>query len=286
MNVILGASGQVGSNIVKESAARGLPTRAVVRKKKADFDRRVEVKEADFFDLPQLTRALEGGSMVFLLTPEDPSSKDIIGDTKQIINNYHQAIQASGIEKLVGLSCVGAHVEGNTGNILMSRMLELGFDDLNLSKVFIRPSYYFSNWLGFIETIEQYGVMPSFFPPDLKIDMNSPVDVAKFTAKAIMDDHQGSDKQIFELAGPEKYSSQEVAETFARVLNKKVEVQSIPKEQWKQTLLSAGFTDNTSENLIDMTQAVIDQSVSPEHEDQVNKLPTSLEQYLKELFKS
>ena len=285
MNVILGASGQVGSNIVKELAARGLPTRAVVRKKKTDFDSRVEVKEADFFDLPQLTKALEGGSTVFLLTPEDPSSKDILGDTKQVINNYHQAIQANGIKKLVGLSCVGAHVEGNTGNILMSRMLELGFDDLNLSKVFIRPSYYFSNWLGFMETIEQYGVMPSFFPPDLKIDMNSPLDVAKFVAKAIVNDHKGSDKQIFELAGPEKYSSREVAEVFARVLHKKVEVQSIPKEQWKQTLLSAGFTDNTSENLMDMTQAVIDQSVSPEHEDQVNKLPTSLEQYLKELFK-
>ena len=60
------------------------------------------------------------------------------------IDNYKQAIRTNGIKKIVGLSCIGAHIAGNTGNILMSRMLEHGFDDLDISKVFIRPSYYFS----------------------------------------------------------------------------------------------------------------------------------------------
>lgn len=281
MNIILGASGQVGSNIVKELTNRGLPVRAVVRTQKVDFDSRVEVKIADIFNLQQLTKTLEGGTTVFLLTPEDPSSKDILGDTRQIIDNYKQAIRISGIKKLVGLSCVGAHIDGDTGNILMSRMLEHGFDDLHLTKVFIRPSYYFSNWLGFLETIKQYGIMPTFFPADLQIDMNSPVDVARFVAEAIIDEHQYEDKKVFELVGPEKYSSRDVAKTFAKLLDRKIETQPVPKEKWKETLMSAGFTENTSKNLMDMTQAVIDHIVFPENQEQVNKMPTTLEQYLK-----
>ena len=41
-------------------------------------------------------------------------------------------------------------------------------------------------------------------------------------------------------------------------------VQAIPREQWRETLLSAGVTDNTAENLSNVTQAVIDGLVVPE----------------------
>ena len=282
MNIILGASGQVGSHIVKALVTSNSPVRAIVRNPNSTFDSRVEVRIADFFNPVQLTEALRGGKTVFLLTPENPASNDIIDETKQIINHYKQAISANRIQRIVGLSCIGAHVKGNTGNILMSGMLEHGFDDLDINKIFVRPSYYFSNWLGFLETIEQFGVLPTFFPEGLKIDMNSPIDVAKFVAEIMIDNHQSEDKKIFELVGPEKYSSLEVAETFSKLFNKNVDLQPIPKEKWNETLTSAGFTENTSANLMDMTQAVIDNIVIPENLDQIHKLPTSLAHYLKE----
>ncbi|ELR71137.1 putative nucleoside-diphosphate-sugar epimerase [Fulvivirga imtechensis AK7] len=279
MNIILGASGQVGSNIVKELISHNLPVRAVIRSRNPGFDSQVEIRTADLFNPEQLTDALEGGNTVFLLTPEDPASNDIIGETQQIINNYKQAIHANGIKRVVGLSCIGAHVEANTGNVLMSRMLEQGFADLDIEKIFIRPSYYFSNWLGFLETVEQYGVLPTFFPEDLEVDMNSPIDVATFIAKVIA--HKSRSSDVFELVGPQKYSSRQVAETFSKLLDKHVELQPVPKEKWNETLASAGFTASTTANLVDMTQAVIDDIVVPENPDAVC-LPTTLYQYLKE----
>lgn len=48
-------------------------------------------------------------------------------------------------------------------------------------------------------------------------------------------------------------------------MHKKVQVQPIPKERWKESLLSVGFTENASENLMDMTQAVIDGTTIPEN---------------------
>lgn len=285
MNIIVGATGQVGSNLINEIKGKGFPVRAVVRNPDKLTDKEIEAKTADLFNVEQLKEAFKGGTTVFVLTPENPASNDIIGDTKRTVENYKKAIQATGIKKIVGLSSVGAHIDGNTGNILMSGILEQSFDDLGVEKVFIRPSYYFSNWLGYLETIEQYGVLPTFFPEDLKIEMNSPFDVAKFIAEVMTDKSTSGNKTIFELVGQQQYSSLDVAATFSKLLNKAVTVQSIPKEQWKETLMSVAFTDNTATNLSDMTQAVIDNITVPERPNDTIKLPTTLEKYIDDQLK-
>lgn len=279
MNIILGATGQVGSNLISELRNNGFPVRAVVRNPDKLFDKTIETQTADLFNLEQLTEAFKDGTAVFVLTPENPTSNDIIGDTKRIVENYKKAIQATGIKKVVALSCVGSHIDGNTGNILMSRILEQGLDSLDIEKVFIRPSYYFSNWLGYLETVEQYSVLPTFFPEDLKIEMQSPVDLAKFIAKVMADT---SSEKVYELTGQQKYSSLDVANTFSKLLNKKVSVQSISQDKWKEMLMSLSFTENTAANLSDMTQAVIDNKTVPERPNDTIKLPTTLEKYFDE----
>lgn len=283
MNIIVGATGQVGSNLVNEIKANGFPVRALVRNPEKLSDKTIEARTADLFNEEQLTEAFKGGTTVFVLTPENPASNDIIKDTKRIVENYKQAILATGIKKVVALSCVGSHIDSNTGNVLMSRILEQELNTLDIEKVFIRPSYYFSNWLGYLETVEQYGVLPTFFPEDLKIEMNSPIDLAKFIAK-IITETSTEKKQIYELTG-QKYSSLEVANIFSKLLNKNVAVQSIPQDKWKETLMSVGFTENTANNLSDMTQAVIDNKTIPERPNDTIKLPTTLEKYLGEQLK-
>lgn len=114
--------------------------------------------------------------------------------------------------------------------------------------------------------------------------MHSPVDLAKFIAK-IMTGTSPEKKKIYELTGQQKYSSLDVANTLAKLLNKKVAVQSIPQYKWKEILLSVGFTENTTTNLSDMTQAVIDNKTIPERPNNTIKLPTTLEKYLEEQLK-
>ena len=285
LNIIAGASGQVGSKLVSELKRNSSPVRAVVRNPHKVADKSIETRTADLFDVKQLTTAFRGGTTVFLFTPENPASNDIIGDTKQIVENFRTAIQNTGIRKIVGLSSIGAHVEGNTGNILMSRILEQAFEDLDIEQVFIRPSYYFSNWLGYLEMIDQHGVLPTFFPEDFRLDMHSPIDLAKFIANVMMEKFSPGDKKTLELVGPQSYNSLDVAGAFSRLLNKKVTTQSIPKEKWKETIMPVGFTENTATALSDMTQAVIDNVLVPERPNDTIKLPTTLENYLRDQLK-
>ncbi|WP_439487864.1 NmrA family NAD(P)-binding protein [Algoriphagus sp.] len=278
MNVIVGATGQVGLFLINDLKSKGLDVRAVVRNPEKLSDKTIETRTADLFKVEELKKAFEGGTNVFVLTPENPASHDIIDDTKRIVANYKEAIQATGIKRVIALSCVGAHIDSNTGNVLMSRILEQSLDDLEIEKVFVRPSYYYTNWLGYVETMEQYGVLPTFFPGDLEIEMNSPVDLAEFLAR-VMVDTSSEKKRIYELTG-QKYSSLDVAAAFSKLLNKKISLQPITKDKWVETLVSVGFTENSADNLSDMTQAVIDNKTVPEYPEHAVKLPTTLNTYL------
>lgn len=107
--------------------------------------------------------------------------------------------------------------------------------------------------------------------------MHSPIDLAKFIANVITEKSTSGNRTIFELVGQQKYSSLDVAKTFSKMLDKEVITQPIPKEKWKGTLLSVGFTENAATNLSDMTQAVIDNKAVPERPNVIIKLPTTLE---------
>lgn len=160
---------------------------------------------ADYFDLNALKEAVKDGDLIFLITPETGQSNNVLGDTKRILENYRKAIENSRIKTIVGLSSGGAHIEKyerDTGNLLMSNMLEHEVLSLAVNQVFVRPSYFYSNWMMSIDITKQEGILPSFYPIGLKLEMNSPMDVAEFIANKIMEGLKKS--EVIELIGPEK----------------------------------------------------------------------------------
>jgi len=289
MNIVLGASGQVGSAIVQFLSEKKVKVKAVVRNpEKADlFEKKgVEVAIADYYDLQALQNAVKDGEQIFVITPDTTTSNDILGDTKKILENYRKAIQNSGIKTIFGLSSGGAQYEKherNTGNLLMSNMLEHEFISLSVNQVFIRPSYFYSNWLLSLDMVKEKGILPSFFPADLKFYMNSPIDVARFIADKMVEGAKKS--ELIELVGPEKYSANDVAAALSENLGRKVTVQEIPRENWERTMNEMGFTEDVSKNFIKMTEVVADGIASLEGDAPVS-LGTSLSEYIRENIKS
>ena len=282
VNIIVGASGQVGSYIIDRLVANEIPTIAVVRDPNKLKNSNLPFRQADLFNTDQVVKAFYGATTAFLLTPENPSSNDIIDDTKKIIENYRKAIEANKIKRIICLSSIGAHIEGKSGNLIMSKLLEKSFDNFNIEKIFVRPSYYFSNWLGYLSTIEQFGILPTFFPEELTIEMLSPLDLAYFIAEIIAKPIEQTTTNVYELVGPKTYNSIDISRAFSSVLNKEVFLQSIPRDKWKETLLSVGFTSNSADNLIDMTQAVVDGFTTPEFPSKTISLKTTIDDYLRQ----
>lgn len=259
MNLILGATGRVGSMLVTNLLKKGQPVRAVIRSsvKAPDLiSKGVEVFVADYFDGAALKKAFQGGSSVFLLTPENPECVDFINESRTIIKNYREAIISAKVTKIIGLSSGGAQHPSGTGNLVASYLLEHAFSDLEIEQTFVRPAYYYSNWIGYLELVKEHGILPTFFPPAMKLPMIAPEDVAAFLAELMCD--ATPHERIYEITGPYAYSSLEIAQIFAAVLERSVTVQQIPPEAWESTLLQAGFSKDGAHNLMLMTQAVID----------------------------
>ncbi|MDQ1274694.1 MAG: hypothetical protein QG610_266 [Euryarchaeota archaeon] len=286
MNIILGATGQIGSMLVDNLLKKSQPVRAVVRN---DFkaqklkNKGVEVKIADYLDVEALKEAFQGGDSVFLLTPENPESEDFLSEIRTIINNYREAILSSEITKIIGLSSMGAQHESGTGNLMASYMLENAFSDLEIEQIFIRPAYYFSNWLGYLELIREYGILPTFFPPELELPMIAPSDVAEFLSDVMI--CKTPQERIYEITGPRDYSSSDIAKIFGDVLNRNMILQQVLPEKWESTLIQAGFSKDGTKNLILMTKAVINGKTKNETINQI-RFSTDFKYYLKKTIKS
>jgi uncharacterized protein YbjT (DUF2867 family) len=259
MNIVLGASGQIGSMLVDNLLKKGQKVRIVVRnglKAQELISKGVEVIVADYLDLDALKKAFYGGNSVFLLTPENPSCENFLKETQLLLNNYREAILQSGATKIVGLSSGGAHIESGAGNLEASYMLEHTFSEINIEQIYVRPAYYFSNWLGYLDLVKNYGILPTFFPPEMKVSMIAPPDVAEFLSDVMI--CKTKQERIYEITGPQLYSSLDIAKIFGDVLNKNVSVQQVLPKEWESTLIQAGFSKDGAKNLMLMTQAVID----------------------------
>ncbi|SDF41937.1 Uncharacterized conserved protein YbjT, contains NAD(P)-binding and DUF2867 domains [Dyadobacter soli] len=281
-HIILGASGRVGSAVTDKLLESGEAVKGVVRnEEKADElkSRGADAAVADAHNLPALKVALRDGETLFALTPETGQEANVLGETNDVLTNYRAALAASGINKIVGLSSMGAQHREGTGNLVMSYMLEHAFDGLDLTRAFIRPAYYYSNWLGYLDSAKETGVLPTFFPVDQKIPMICPADVGHFAAEVLLGDDR--DGTIYELSGPASLSSAEVANAFSEVLNKEIKAQQIPRKQWDDTLRSIGFSADGVRNFVEMTEAVISGKSRPEGNGTITaRADTTLQEYL------
>lgn len=281
MYIILGASGNVGATVVDRLLQNDLPVKGVTRSRQhAGVLQKKGAKAAiaDAKDLPALQEAFADGTVLFAITAETFKEKDVLGETQEVLQNYRAAVEAAGIEKVVGLSSVGAQYNEGTGNLLMSHMLEHAFDGLPVRKIFIRPSYYFSNWLMYLPVVKEKGILPTFFPPEMRIAMMSPQDVAEIAANILAEDQ--SEDKIYELEGPQEYSSIDVAQAFSGALGMEVKVQQIPREQWEETLRQQEFSEDAIKNFVDMTEAVVSGKIVREGKELI-KGDTALETYIR-----
>lgn len=283
MHIVLGASGQVGSAVVANLVGQQQPVKGVIRdeQKAGDLQKTgAAVAIADAHDLDALRKAFQDGKTLMALTPESGQEKNVIGETKAILDNYRNAVAASPIRKVVGLSSIGAQHETGTGNLEMSYWLEHAFIGLPVQTVFVRPAYYFSNWLMYLDTVKKEGILPTLYPPEFSIPMISPLDVAEFLTEFMLDDQQNS--SVIEIEGPRSYSAIDVADAFSEALGKPVKAVQIERDQWEPTFRQAGFSEDGIRNFIEMTDAVISgRTMSGRNAETVLKAKIELKDYIK-----
>ena len=284
MYIVSGATGQTGSVVARTLLEKDLPVRVIVRsegKGKPWKDLGAEVAVADVQDAESLTKALEGGKVLYLMNPPNYQSEDMVAETRKVIAAFQTAIQNSQLEKLVVLSSAVAHRSSGIGVVYSLHLLEEAFSNSDIPVTFIRPPSFMENWNSVLETVKAEGILPSFHQPlDAKFPQIATEDIGRIAAEAMLENTDGV--QVKELAGIE-YSANDVADAFSKVLVKPVTAVPVPEDQWLE-ILKTFCSPRNAELMVELYQGINAGRFSFETENQIEG-KTTIDDYANKALK-
>lgn len=260
MDIILGATGHVGSEVAKNLISRGENITVVTHdpaKKEIWCNRGAEVAVVDVHETKALAALFQKGQRLFFLNPPADPSLDTVKEEKITVYSILEAIKGSGIEKVVAESTYGAQPGDGIGDLGVLQEMEEGLKELGVSTTILRAAYYMSNWDNFLESAKTENQIYSLYPLDFKIPMVAPADIGKVAAELLQEPI--SSVGTYYIEGPEKYSARDVAEAFSEVLGKEVHVKVIEEGEWEPWLLRMGFSQAAAESMIKMTKIMLEE---------------------------
>jgi uncharacterized protein YbjT (DUF2867 family) len=281
--VVLGATGHVGSAVATALLEQEQAVTVVTR----DADRGTlweqrgaTVAVADVADVAALRDVLASGSRAFILNPPADPSTDTDVEERRTVAAIVAALEGSGLEKMVVASTYGARPGERCGDLSVLHELEQGALASGIPTVINRGAYYFSNWDGSADTARDDGVIYSMFPDDFVMPMVAPGDLGVAGARRLLEPVEASG--IHFLEGPRRYSPGDVAAMIARVLDRQVEVVTVPPSEHRATFKSMGFSDAAADAYACMTDVALRGDY--EMPDSPERGETKLETYITNLI--
>jgi len=264
MFVILGATGNIGSELVARLSHAGHPVLAITHsaeKARTLALPHVEAIALDVNDTEALRAAFRRGSRAFLLNPPADPSGDTNAAELASAGSIAAALDGSGLEKVVAESTYGAQSGDAIGDLSVLFEFERLVAASGIPAAINRGAYYYSNLAMFLEPAGQ-GVIHVPFPKDFSLPMVAPSDLAEAAADRLL--RPTSVTGIRHVEGPRHYSFADVADSFGRALGRPVEVETIPRRQLEQSFRQVGFSPEAARSYARMTEATIDDVYQPQ----------------------
>ena len=232
MILITGATGNIGTELVKQLAATGKPLRVVTRAeaKVSHLDPQIERVIGDLHDLSVVRRALKGVDRLFMLP--------VLFDNNHSADRLLlQEAKQAGVTHIVMISSNTVQWD-DKGIGGLHREKEQLVEQTGISRTFLRPGAFMSNVLQWIPTIKSQSKV--FNPTaDGKFAPISPKDIASVAALALTSNND--ENKAYDLTGGQLLSAHDQARILSAVLNKPIQCVDIPIEAGLEQLKAAGL---------------------------------------------
>lgn len=246
MYAIMGVTGQIGGVVARTLLAAGQPIRAIARdaaKGKAWTDRGCELTLASIENVAALTSAFSGADGVFVLVPPSFDPAPEFPEARGIAATLRAALNAARPSRVVYLSTIGA--QANQSNLLTQHtIIEQALGELPMPITFLRPAWFMENCRWDLAPARQPGVIPSFLQPlDKPVPMVATADIGRVAARLLQENWTG--RRVVELEGPQRVTPNEIAATFAGLLQRPVRMEVVPRESWEKLFTAQGMKNPT-----------------------------------------
>ncbi|MBD2056253.1 SDR family oxidoreductase [Oculatella sp. FACHB-28] len=230
--LVTGATGNIGGEVVSHLVEKKVPLRALVRDraKAANLAAQgIELVQGDFSQSDSLDAALQGIEKAFLVMPNDLHQVELEC-------HFIDAAKRAGVRHLVKLSVLHA---GELPSVFQQwhRQIEQHLEASGMAWTHLRPNMLMQNMRWFAQSIAQQGVFYHSVG-DSKISHVDARDVAAVAAVCL--NEPGHEHQTYDLTGAEAVSFNQVAEYFAKALNRSVQYVNVIPANFKAARLANG----------------------------------------------
>ncbi|MFF7734942.1 NAD(P)H-binding protein [Streptomyces sp. NPDC007984] len=220
MILVTGATGTVGSELVRLLVAKGEQVRALTRNpERAAFDPAVEVVKGDLSEPETLRPAVAGADRVFTLASSDDGVLE---------RNLATAAAEAGVRHLVKLSTNGVHFGLDDPITRMHRAGELAVMESGVPWTMLRPGTFMSNRGAWRASVPSEGIAYVTVGDPVSALIH-PRDIASVAAVVLTTDgHQG---KAYPLSGPEPLTPAESLQILAEALGRPLKLVEETEEQ-------------------------------------------------------
>lgn len=264
---VIGATGTVGTHLIRELVARGEHVVAVSRgQAKPPGSQRLQYATADVLHPPSLTEALRGARAVFLLVSGEASGKLEPGAVLG-------AIEATGAERVVLLSSLAARSRPASPAFAPLRELERASTKTQLHTTVLAPTGFASNSLAWAPAIQaqRHVAAPSV---DVALPVVAPEDVAAVAAITLCTDgHRGA---TYMLTGPSPVTPRQQIDAIAAAIEAPIALSELGCDEAAEAMRAFMPAPVVTASLeILCTPNALERSVSPDVERLLGRPGTS-----------
>jgi len=247
MILVTGAAGKTGKAVITSLINRGEACRAFVRSETQAHDLQsnlhCEIIIGDLRNPHDIEIATRNINSIYFICP------NVTQDELDIGKSLARAAKLNGVSRFVYHSVLHPQIESMPHHWQKLRMEEFLFTS-GLDFTILQPCAYMQNVLGSWKTITNDGKYIVPYLTETRISIIDLKDIGETAAIVLTE--AGHSNAIYEIAGPEPLSQNEVAKIIAEVIKINVIAESISRDTWRENAKRSGMPDYQLQVLVNM----------------------------------
>lgn len=278
---VTGATGQVGSELVRILLEKGVKVRALTRggEKAAKLATLgADVREGKPDDVAYLMEAFRGADAVFAMSPPNYVAAEFLNEQLRVGQAVIDAVVRAGVKRVVHLSSLGAELPSGNGVVEGLHHLENQWNAKpGVSVRHLRPGFFLENVNFFRATIASMGAIVAPLFGTTPVNFIATRDIAKAAAEELL----GMETGVRVLLGAETRTMPELAEALSGALGRPIGFVSVPYAAATAAMQSSGMSAEAARRMTELYAAMNEGRIGSVPRTPANTTATTVEEFLR-----